>query len=233
MRGIHGLAGALLLLTGLAPAARADWTSPGTGQHFLPQDLVALSGGTLAGNGPEYTLEGNLVLAAGDSLSLPAGCRITATGLWELRIQGFLASLGTPADPVDLQAAPAQPGAWDGLVLDGAAAGSALYHTRVRHADRGLSVLGCAPRVIRCELSANFSTGLHCFLGGNPVVEGTRIEGNRRYGVEITGGSSPVLRRCVIRGNNTEGSAARNAVSVGIQGSNSPVLENCMQVTLF
>jgi hypothetical protein len=221
-------AAALLLL---AATCSAQWTSPGTGEYYTAEDLVAASAGALTGSWPEYTQTMDIVISAGDTLDIAAGCGWTALvagGPHELRVHGLIRALGTVDEGVEFRSSAGQPGNWSGIVLDEASPDCRLVFTDIRHGDRGLSVLGGSPLFEFGTLAENLSTGLHCFLGGNPVVRHTLIEGNRRYGVEVTGGSSPVLRHCVIRGNNTEGTSARNAVSVGIQGSNSPRLEYCL-----
>ncbi len=217
----------ILLLAGMS---HADWTSPGDGSALDPEALAALSGGAFSGVTPSFLLEASITISAGDTLRLPAGSGILCTdttGEVELRVHGVLLADGTPWQPVVLAAQNGQPGAWAGLVLDESPA-SELRFIEIAHADRGLSVLGCAPRVSFADLHHNFGSGLHCFLGGDPIVAHTAIRDNVRYGVEATGSSSPVLHRCLIQGNNSEAASPRNAVSVGIQGSNSPRLAYCL-----
>lgn len=216
---------AFLLLT----AARAlAWTSPGGGACYTPDALVAASGGALVGAWPDYTQQQTVVISAGDSLRWPAGTHWTVAGSQELRVHGTLLALGTPWEPILVEAQGGQPNSWTGLILDDADPGSLLRGVTLRGGDDGLNCLSSSPTVEYCTLAGNFSSGLSCFLGGNPVLRHCLIEGNSRYGVEVTGGSSPVLEHCVIRANNTEAATPRNALSVGIQGTNSPRLVSCL-----
>ncbi|MCB1047348.1 MAG: right-handed parallel beta-helix repeat-containing protein [Calditrichaeota bacterium] len=221
-----------LLALGLSTSlALADWSSPGTGQSYTPDEIVALSTGTLSGSWPVYTQTGDLTISSTDTLSIAGGCQwqVSPTGgPWELRVHGMLLCEGSVLAPVQFLSTGGQAGDWSGLVLDEADSSSRLSFTTIRHADRGLSVLGCAPEFAFGTLAQCYSTGLHCFLGGNPVIRHTLIEQNFRYGAEITGGSSPVLQHCVFRQNNLEATSPRNAVSVGLQGSNNPRLEYCL-----
>jgi hypothetical protein len=223
MNNTRAILAGLLALAGLAHG----WTSPGTGLVCTPDVLVAQSGGALTGAWPDYTQHQALTIADADELRLPAGTRWTVAADVELRVLGLCTALGTPWEPIVLRSASGAPDSWSGLVLDGADPASHLRCVTLSHGDDGLNCLGSSPLVEACTLSGNLSSGLSCFLGGNPVLRHCLIEGNRRYGVEVTGGSSPVLEHCVIRGNNTEASSPRNAVSVGIQGSNNPVLRFC------
>jgi len=203
------------------------WTSPGTGLVCTPDVLVAQSGGALTGAWPVYTQHQSLAIAAGDELRLPAGTQWTVAADVELRVQGLCTALGTPWEPIVLRSASALPDSWSGLILDGADSASHLRCVTLSHGDDGLNCLGSSPLVEACTLEGNFSSGLSCFLDANPVLRHCRIQGNSRYGVEVTGGCSPVLEHCLIRANNSEAATPRNALSVGIQGSNSPVLRSC------
>ena len=213
----------------LAAAEAGAWTSPGSGANYTPDDLVAASGGALTGAWPVYTQNQPIVISTGDSLRWPAGLRWTVAGNQELRVRGVLRALGTPWEPILVQAQSGAPNSWTGLILDGAGtAGSLLRCVTLRGGDDGLNCLTSSPVVEYCSLAGNYSSGLSCFLTANPVLRHCLVEGNSRYGVEVTGGCSPVLEHCVIRGNNTEGASPRNAVSVGIQNTNSPRLVSCL-----
>ncbi len=216
----------LAALLGAGPALA--WTSPGLGEVYDPAALVAVSGGALTGSWPDYTQNQALLISAGDELRLPAGTHWTVADSVELRVQGLCTALGTPWEPIRLEALSGQPNSWSGLILDEADPASRLRCVTVRGGDDGLNCLGSSPVVEYCELSGNYSSGLSCFLAGSPILRHCLIEDNSRYGVEITGGSSPVLEHCVIRGNNVEASSPRNAVSIGIQGTNSPRFTSCL-----
>lgn len=220
-----------LLLAALGLWACQDacaWTSPGSGQIYDPEALVAASNGALTGSWPNYSQSQALIISTGDELRLPAGTHWTTSGSVELRVRGLLRAPGTPWEPILLEAASGQPNSWTGLILDSAAPASHLRCVTVRGGDDGLNCLGSSPLVEYCTFSGNYSSGLSCFLSAHPVLRHCLVENNSRYGVEITGGCSPVLEHCVIRGNNLEGTSPRNAVSIGIQGSNSPRFTSCL-----
>ncbi len=217
----------LLILLGLTSLAQA-WTSPGSGLLFSPADLVEISGGALLdGNGP-YRQMADITISALDTLRVPAGTEWLAAGDVELRITGVIQSMGRPFQPVIFAAESAEPGSWSGLKLDEGSGRSHLICTELRDGEDGLNCLGASPLVEFCVLENNLSSGLSCFLEGNPTLRHCLVTGNMRYGVEITGSSSPRLEHCVIQGNNLEASDPRNAVSIGIQGTNSPVLISCL-----
>lgn len=223
MKELRTLLPGLLALASLAHG----WTSPGGGLVCTPEVLVAQSGGALTGAWPDFTQTQAITIADGDELRLPAGTQWTVAADVELRVQGLCTALGTPWEPIVLRSASAMPDSWSGLVLDGADPVSHLRCVTLSHGDDGLNCLGSSPLVEACTLSSNFSSGLSCFLSAHPVLRHCLVENNARYGVEVTGGCSPVLEHCLIQGNNSEAASPRNALSVGIQGSNSPVLRAC------
>jgi hypothetical protein len=216
-----------LLAVLLLPWRALAWTSPDNGTGYDPETLVAASAGALTGNWPDYLQAQDIVISAADSLYWPPGLVWLAASGVELRIHGTLLATGTPWEPVTVAAQSGQPGAWSGLIFDDAGGGSLLSGVLISGGEDGINCLSSSPRVEYSVLSGNLSSGLSCFLGGNPLLHRCIIEDNRRYGVQITGDSSPRLEHCLIRGNNREASAPRNAVSIGIQGTNNPQLIAC------
>jgi len=216
-----------LLLAAACAASAFAWTSPGDGTAYDPEALVAASGGALTGAWPDYLQAQDVELTAPDTLRWPAGTGWLAADGVELRVHGALLAPGTPWEPVVVAAQSGVPGAWSGLILDDAGASGALRCVTISGGEDGLNCLSSSPLLEHCTLAGNFGSGLHCFLDSSPTLRRCTIEGNSQYGVEITGGCSPVLEHCVIRGNNVEGASPRNAVAIGIQGTNSPRLTAC------
>lgn len=204
------------------------WTSPGLGAVYTPDALVSASSGALTGAWPDYVQQEDILISANDGLHWPAGTQWQAAAGVELRVEGLMRATGTPWNPVAAVSVSGLPDSWSGLILADADPASLLRCVTISGGADGLNCLGSSPTVEYCTLSGNFSSGLHCFLGSSPTLRHCLIEGNLQYGVEITGGCSPVLEHCVIRGNNVEAASPRNAVSVGIQGSNSPRLVSCL-----
>ncbi len=204
------------------------WESPGSGLLLMPEDLLTLSDGALVTGDTGYRQLADITISPMDTLRVPAGTEWLAAADVELRITGVIQSLGRPFQPVVFAAEGAAPGSWSGLILDDGSGRSHLVCTELRDGEDGLICLGASPLVEFCQIENNLSSGLSCFLEGNPTLRHTTIRANMRYGVEITGSSSPRLEHCVIQGNNLEASDPRNAVSIGIQGTNSPVLISCL-----
>jgi hypothetical protein len=92
----------------------------------LPAEAIrgtTLNGGNIKGvmlSDSTYTVNGDLTVLKGDTLTVQPGATINVTGNHAFYIQGTVQSLGTPSNPIVFTAPVAQPGQWGGFQCDSA-----------------------------------------------------------------------------------------------------------------
>jgi hypothetical protein len=90
----------------------------------LPAEAIrgtTLNGGNVKGvmlTDSTYTVNGDLVVLKGDTLTVQPGAKINIPGNHAFYIQGVFQSLGTPTQPIVFSATVAQPGQWGGFQAD-------------------------------------------------------------------------------------------------------------------
>ena len=62
--------------------------------------------------------------------------------------------------------------------------------------------------------------------GSNMKIINNVIERCYEYGITMTLGSSPLIEGNTFAQNNTQGTSAKNQISIGLQGDNSPIIRN-------
>ena len=209
----------------MAGLSHAEYTTPGLGSTYTAEDLASMSGGALLGSWPDYTQHEDIIIHAEDTLQLLPGTIWEAAAFVSLSIEGELHAEGEPWNAICFRSQAGTPGSWDGVTVDEGYA--LLQFTELRDAEDGINFLYGDGLLQYCTMRANQDSGVHC-LGSSPTLIGCSIHENREYGVELTISSSPVLQHCVIRDNNLDNSSPLNAVAIGIQGTNSPVLSDCL-----
>jgi hypothetical protein len=107
----------------LFTACSKNSTTANTGPQ-LPAEAIrgtTLNGGNVKGvmlSDSTYTVNGDLVVLKGDTLTVQAGATINVPANHAFYIQGVFQSLGTSAKPITFTAPVAQPGQWGGFQAD-------------------------------------------------------------------------------------------------------------------
>src|SRR6202035_3471094 len=116
-----------LIVSGIFSACTKSSTTVKTGP-VLPAEAIrgtTLSGGNVKGvmlTDSVYTVNGDLTVLKGDTLSVQPGATINIPANHAFYIQGTIISAGTQAKPVVFQSPVAQPGQWGGFQCDSAQA---------------------------------------------------------------------------------------------------------------
>jgi len=117
---------------------------------------------------------------------------------------GDLLAYGRPRQPITLgpRAAGAQPGAWQGVVLEGAGRVRLKYLT-IAKADTGLTVADCAPEIHACTLSQNAQAGMLLMDNARPDVSCSTFTGNQGQGALVMEGAglAPMIHNNIFERN--------------------------------
>ncbi len=211
----------------LTVAAYSQYTTPNTGVMWTMDSLKLYAPATVTGSFPDYTVTNNIIISATDRVTLGAGTRVTFTATTAgFEVNGTLKVLGTASDSVYLRSQTEDSlGAWVGLLFNDSATDSMceVRYANIMFATNGFRAIGSSPRIYNSTLYKN-RVGAR-FSSSDAVVSGCRIERSYEYGVIMTLSSSPVITNNFIKDNNTQNTSAKNQVSIGLQGNNSPVIK--------
>lgn len=118
-------AAGLFITAGILFSACSKNSTTASSGPQLPAEAIrgtTISGGNVKGvmlSDSTYTINGDLVVLKGDTLTIQAGATIKETGNHAFYIQGTLLSLGTPSKPITITTTlTQQPGQWGGFQAD-------------------------------------------------------------------------------------------------------------------
>ncbi|GMU87703.1 MAG: hypothetical protein AMXMBFR48_29440 [Ignavibacteriales bacterium] len=204
----------------------AQYTTPNTGVNWNLDSLKIYAPAVVTGTFPDYTVSANVIISASDRVTVLPGSNVTFTATTAgFEVNGTLKVLGTVSDSVYLRSqAEDSLGAWVGLLFNDTAVDTAceVHYANIRFATNGFRAINASPNIYNSTLYKN-RVGVR-FTGSNSVVSGNRIERSYEYGIIMTLGSNPQILNNTIKDNNTQGTSAKNQVSIGLQGNNSPVI---------
>lgn len=217
-----------LLIVVLSVSISAQYSTPNTGVNWTIDDLVLNSGGVVMGSYPAYTITQEVTVSAADRLTVPGGSEITFSVLNSgLYSQGILRIEGTPQLNVMLKgAAEDSTGSWQGLKFEDTSIDgeNIVTWTYINSAYYGVRAINASPVVedcyfYKCRRGLNLS-------GSDAVLKRSVIERSYEYGINMTLSSSPLIETNYLFDNNTQNTSAKNQISVGLQGNNSPVIRS-------
>lgn len=184
---------------------------PIPGLYDLPQPGPALEGKIsekilLVSEKNPYTVLSDLLVAPGGVLCLEPGVEILFAPDTALTIAGgdFLA-YGTEDKPIRLapKATGAAPGAWRGVILEGAKR-SSLLNVIISEAETGLTIIDSAPTITASTVTGCSQAGLYLKDGARPNITCSVFTANEgQGGVVIEGeGLAPVIHNNIFKNNN-------------------------------
>ena len=99
-----------------------------------------------------------------------------------------------------------------------------ISYARIEYAYYGFRCLNASPTLSnsylwKCRRGVQLSSS-------SPTILSNVIERSYEYGITMTLGSSPLIEGNTLIKNNTQGTSAKNQISVGLQGNNSPIVRN-------
>jgi hypothetical protein len=158
-----------IVVSGIFSACTKSSTTANTGP-VLPAEAIrgtTLSGGNVKGvmlTDSVYTVNGDLTVLKGDTLTVQPGATINIPGNHAFYIQGTIVSQGTQAKPVVFQSPVAQPGQWGGFQCDSAQAVTFKW-TKVLWAG-GPDSSGSTRQTIAISVPINVDIEDSWFIGG-------------------------------------------------------------------
>ena len=218
-----------LLLLIVSSQLFAQYTTPNTGVNWNLDDLVTNSAGVVTGTFPNYTINHKIRISQNDRLNVLAGSDVIFTSdSAGFEILGVLKAIGTPIDTIKFKALSQDSlgGSFFGFYFMDTSVDSAciISYARIEYAYYGLRCLNASPTLSnsslwKCRRGVQLSSA-------SPLIIGNVIERSYEYGITMTLGSSPLIEGNTLIKNNTQGTSAKNQISVGLQGNNSPIVLN-------
>jgi hypothetical protein len=131
----------------------------GQNAHFVKDSLLSDPSGTISwGTDKPYVIFGYAIVDAGQTLNIPAGCRVYMHANARLFVDGTLKAIGTKKDTIIFQGDrldrayfgyEGYPGEWGGLYFTSHSSGSILEHVVLRNGGNGAQ--GAPPAMIEVE----------------------------------------------------------------------------------
>ncbi len=201
---------AVLVLTflALAPAAHAD---------------TVIAGGNLstqtwtAANSP-YTLQGDVTVIAGATLTIEPGVVVQAvsssdaqsagrnTSRVEVTVNGSLVVNGTAAQPVTFKSTSTSSGSWYGLIATSAATEVTLNYVEIQSAIYGLTAEATGTQVTASHVNVTQASSYGFWLDdGAPALDASAAIATGSYGIYITGSADPVIHGSIVRNSGSRG----------------------------
>ncbi|MCP3955255.1 MAG: hypothetical protein GY697_24000 [Desulfobacterales bacterium] len=182
--------------SGKFPPAAEAVALPVAGLYELPQPGPMLGGAImdkvlLVAEKNPYTAGSGITVGPGATLYIEPGVEILfAPGAGLTIAGGEMLAYGHKDRPVIFgpKANNAQPGAWPGVVLDGAERVRLKYIT-IAKADTGLTVSNCAPEIQASTISQSAQAGMVLMDNARPNVSCSVFSGNQGQGALVMEGA--------------------------------------------
>ncbi|MBL1213940.1 MAG: T9SS type A sorting domain-containing protein [Ignavibacteriae bacterium] len=216
----------LMFLLFVSSYTLAQYTTPGTGVDWNLDDLVTNSAGTVTGVSPNYTINELVTVSASDKISIAAGVTVNfTTANAGFEVDGSLTAIGTNLAEITFTSpTPDSTGAYEGFRFNETSvdAECIFNYVRIEYAYYGFRAVGASPTITnstlyKCRRGVNLSNS-------DAVIQFNIIERSYENGINMTLGSNALVENNILASNNTRAVSARNQISVGLQGTNSPII---------
>ena len=217
-----------ILFTILSIQIFAQYTTPDTGVSWNLDDLVTNSGGVVAGSFPNYTINNSVIVSANDVVNVLPGSIVNFTSAGSsFEVNGRFNAFGSITDSI-IFTSPTQDsmGFYEGFRFNANSSSnlSIIGFAKISYAKYAFRCIGVSPILSNCHI---YKCGRGVQLSNsNALILDNRIERSYEYGITLTLGSSPTIIGNHLIKNNTQGTSAKNQISIGLQGNNSPDIQN-------
>jgi parallel beta-helix repeat protein len=206
----------------------AQFSTPGSGVNYSLDSLAAISDGVITGAGHTFYFSNSVTISNTDTLSLVAGDSVLFTGnnsSHELLINGALRAIGSRNDSIYIGAGNDEYAQWYGIRYQNTSTGSdlRLYYCKVANTMRAVDIFGADGRVEFCTIERSSEVALD-LSQSFAIIRNCKIRKNFQKAISITLGSSPEISNCTFTENNLENLQPHTIITVGLQGTNSPLI---------
>ena len=213
-----------------------------------------LSGPKLTLSANDYHVTCNVVIEAGDVLTIQPGARIFFDGPYGIEVRGDIDAQGTVNSPILFTSGQEEParGDWRQIVLDNVSDASVMSNVILEYASMerlskpvpdtvgALTLIGCSPNLTNITILESYYTGLYLYNGSNPVVDNIVVRGAGVDGISCRLNSNPTISHAevsMVQGYgmhfaNNSAAHVRNAlvydaavVGIVIEDNSSPTLD--------
>jgi type IX secretion system substrate protein/copper-binding protein NosD len=214
----------LMFLLIISSSLFAQYTTPGSGVDWNMDDLVTNSAGTVTGAFPNYTINELVTVSANDKINIAPGVIVNfTTANAGFEVNGSFMAIGTNLAEITFTSpTPDSTGAYEGFRFNDTSvdAECILNYVRTEYAYYGLRAVDASPTITnstlyKCRRGVQLSSS-------DANIMFNVIERSYEYGITMTLGSNPVIENNVLAYNNTQATSAKNQISIGLQGNNSP-----------
>ncbi len=223
---------AALLLIALVvlsvPPARADYVTPGLGNDYVLDQLVAMSAGAVTGGTGQYQIHDSIVIAVSDTLSIGSDTEIifvSVGGALRLEVNGSLIIHGDAPESVRFTSLNQNYGDYAGIDFRDTGPGSVfeMHYCTVEYAADAIDVVYADVFLENCAIRYSGSKAID-LTGSSSTIRDCEIHDNFKQTIYMTLGSSPLIEGNYIHGNNIENSSPYPFINIGLQGVNSPTI---------
>jgi hypothetical protein len=205
-----------------------QYTTPGSGVNWTLDSLVLYSGGTVIGTFPNYTVSGLVTVSANDIVKVDAGSTVSFTvSTAGFTVNGAFQAIGTESSRIKFTSpTPDSLGAYNGLVFNDSSVDSLCI---VKYSDIEFAYYAC--RAIGANPTYEYNNLLRNRRGFNisnssMIIRNNTVLRSYEYGVTMTLNGTPLIENNTFGFNNTKATSAMNQISIGLQGTNSPIIRN-------
>ena len=185
--------------------------------------------GLLSGTFPNYSINNKIIISTNDRVYINPGTIVLFSGSTSgFDVNGKFWAVGTPTNSILFSSSlqDSLGNAYNGFYFLENSVDSAcmISYARIEYAYYGFRCLTASPTLSnsylwKCRRGVQLSSS-------SPTILSNVIERSYEYGITMTLGSSPLIEGNTLIKNNTQGTSAKNQISVGLQGNNSPVVLN-------
>ncbi len=150
-----------------------------------------------------YYMSCDVLLPAGNSLTIEPGVEILVEGRFLFRALGRLMSNGTSDQPVTFRSNADQPGLgdWIGLTFEaGGDEGTVLRYTTIANANTAIYLNQRDAIIDHCIIEDSDSYGIYCDDFSAPTITDCTLRNNYFVGILCKYNSAPTISRCTISG---------------------------------
>ena len=212
----------------LPVAGQAEYSTPGNSLSWTMDSLVVHSGGAVTGGNHSFQIWQSVTVSPTDTLRISAGDSllfVDQSGSLILKVNGILYAEGLSGDSVLFSSLNQYYGDYGGIEFRNSTSAepSRLSFCIIEYAKRAVKAVDSHPLISDCTIRHSGDAAVD-LAGSNAVISRNRFIHNRRYTVKMTLSSSPLLEDNYFADNNFENSSPYVFITVGLQGTNSPVI---------